>query len=393
MLHNLRKHLSWKLFVSYLVVMLVGVVILAGTAEWVAPSAFDRHLAAMGELMQSMMISNMMEGADTNLTNIDLNADLFNNFRDAITEALLVSIGVATLAAIVVSIFVSQQVVDPVRAVIAVTKRIAAGEYNQRVEVHASNPDDTDEIGQLAIQFNRMASQLEKLEDARRQLIADVSHELRTPLTSIKGYMEGLLDDVLPANEATYNQVLQEADRLARLVDDLQELSRLEAGDFELNRTHLEIPPLLQKALNNILPLAKAKGITLTLDCAQNLPQVLADRDRILQVILNLLSNALRYTPSRGEVWITAKQERNNVFIAVHDSGIGIPTPHLLRIFTRFYRVDKSRSREQGGSGIGLTIAQRLVEAHGGRIWAESPGEGKGSTFAFTLPTGTQAAE
>jgi two-component system sensor histidine kinase BaeS len=225
------------------------------------------------------------------------------------------------------------------------------------------------------------------VETLRRQLIGDVSHELRTPLTAIKGSMEGLIDGVIPATHETYQQIHQEADRLSRLVDDLQELSRVEAGAYPLDIRPVAVSTLVQTVLKRFAAQAQAKQIELRSDLPMDLPAVLADQDRITQVLTNLLGNALQYTPEGGQVTILATRHGDEILFSIIDTGIGIPAEYLPHLFTRFYRVDKSRSRQAGGgSGIGLTIARHLVEAHGGHIWAESAGEGQGSAFTFTLP-------
>jgi histidine kinase len=268
-----------------------------------------------------------------------------------------------------------------VRVLTDASRRIAEGHFGERVESAGS-----DELGQLAHSFNQMAEKLELVEAMRRQLIGDVSHELRTPLTAIKGSMEGLMDGVLPASADTYQQIHQEADRLAHLVDDLQELSRVEAGAYPLEIRPVAISTLVETALKRFAVQAQTKRIELRLDLPTDLPLVLADQDRITQVLTNLVGNALQYTPIGGQVTILSRRHQDEVHISVVDTGIGIPAEHLPHLFTRFYRVDKSRSRQAGGgSGIGLTIARHLVEAHGGRIWAESEGEGRGSTFTFSL--------
>jgi histidine kinase len=227
-----------------------------------------------------------------------------------------------------------------------------------------------------------------------------VTHELRTPLASIKGYMEGMLDGVLPAEPDTYYQIYQEADRLQRLVNDLQELSRVEAGGFELVHRPLAVGELIRQIVARLRPQFEEKEVSLTLNLPPGLPLVRADEDRLNQVLLNLAGNALQYTLSGGAVTITAQiqnlkskiptgytiQNSDEILISIHDTGLGIAAEHLPHLFDRFYRVDKSRSRAGGGSGIGLTIARHLVEAHGGRIWAASEGEGQGSTFSFSLP-------
>jgi len=245
---------------------------------------------------------------------------------------------------------------------------------------------ELDELAQLALHFNQMADRLERTESIRRQLIGDVAHELRTPLTAIKGSMEGLIDGVLPADAETFQQVYREADRLQRLVADLQELSRVEAGAYSLNLRPVSVGRLIEAFVARFGRQFAEKGVALETDLPAGLPSVMADEDRIGQVLLNLAGNALQYTPAGGKVRVAAHRQDNEVHIAVTDTGIGIAAEHLPHLFTRFYRVDKSRSRAGGGSGIGLTISRHLIEAHGGRIWAASPGPGQGSTFTFTLP-------
>ena len=202
--------------------------------------------------------------------------------------------------------------------------------------------------------------------------------------------MEGLEDGVLPATPETYQQVYSEADRLQRLVNDLQELSRVEAGAYQLNLESISPVSLIETVIKHLARQFEEKGIRIEEKLDENLPDVAADPDRILQVLTNLVGNALQYSPPGGKVIITATQEKSEIFISIADTGIGINPDQLPLIFNRFYRTDKSRTRASGGSGIGLTIAQALVKAHHGRIWAESPGEGKGSTFTFTLPAATR---
>lgn len=369
---NLQGRFVWKLMVSYLIVVIVGVITLAIAAESVIPTAFNRHMMGMGQ---------MMMGSDMALPDMEL--DLFNNFRTAVTEALTVATVAAMISAIAVSVFVSKRVVTPIRQMMRASRHIAAGHYHERVNVVSE-----DELGQLALSFNQMAHSLEQTETMRRDLIANVMHELRTPLTSIKGYMEGLMDGVLPSEAATYQQVYREADRLQRLVNDLQELSRVEAGAYELNRSPLQITELIEQTAVHLQPQFEEKGVNLEIEIPMSIPTVLADEDRISQVLLNLTGNALQYTPSGGTVTISVEKQSSELLVTVSDTGIGIAAEHLPHLFTRFYRVDKSRSRAGGGSGIGLTIVKHLVDGHGGRVWAESKGTGKGSVFGFSLPVG-----
>jgi len=373
----IRRHLGMKLFLSYVIVILVGVAVLASTAELLVPTAFDRHLAIMSSMMSNMM-GNSTPGLDQSL---------FTNFRAAVTEALGFAALAASVMAVITSIFISRQVVSPLQEMTSASQRIADGSYDERVRVSGNIPKkEQDELGQLALSFNQMAAKLEQTEAMRRQLIGDVTHELRTPLTTIKGYMEGLIDGVLPSNEETYTHIYREADRLQHLVNDLQELSRVEAGAYELHRQYTTVNDLVNTAITRLNRQFEEKEVDLTAHVPEDLPSVNIDADRIGQVLLNLLGNALQYTPPGGRVDITAVQLPEEIQIRISDTGIGIPAEHLHNIFTRFYRVDKSRSRSGGGSGIGLTIAKYLVEAHSGRIWVESQGAGKGSTFIFTIP-------
>jgi histidine kinase len=286
-----------------------------------------------------------------------------------------------------VSLFVSRRIVTPVREMMLASRRIAEGHYSERVNV-AGDPsrDELDELASLAVTFNQMAAKLEQIEATRRELIGNVAHELRTPLATIKGSMEGLIDGVLPAEAPTFQQIYREADRLQRLVSDLQELSRVESGAFDLNLKTLRVSDLVEATVARLGRQFDEKGVVLETDLPADLPRVRADEDRISQVLLNLAGNALQYTPAGGRVCVAARRRGNEVHLSVSDTGIGLAAEHLPYVFTRFYRVDKSRARVGGGSGIGLTIARHLVEAHGGHIWAESAGPGQGSTFTFSLP-------
>jgi histidine kinase len=379
-----RRHLGAKLLLSYLAIIAVGVVMLIIASQFILPSSFNRHMAGMGTMMGNGMPHTPGTGmGGQGFGGANVMSQLYSDFRAGFNEALLYAVLAATAIAILLSLYLSRSVTAPVQAMSLATQRIADGRYEERVQVQSE-----DELGQLARRFNRMAEKLAQVESMRRQLIGDVSHELRTPLTAIKGSMEGLIDGVLPPTEETFQQIHAEADRLNRLVDDLQELSRVEAHAYQLDIRRLDVSDFIQTVTKRLAPQFETSGVALEVDLSPGLPRVLADEDRIVQVLTNLTGNALQHTPENGKVTIIASRADGEAQISVHDTGIGIPPEHLPHIFDRFYRVDKSRSRRAGGgSGIGLTIARALVEAHGGRIWAESPGEGQGSTFTFTLPT------
>lgn len=369
-----RRHLGAKLLLSYLAIIVVGVAILIIASQFILPASFNRHMAGMGN--NGGMMGNG-QGFGGNSMN-----QLYLDFRASFNESLLYAALAAIVVAIALSLFLSRSVIAPVRAMSLATQRITEGRYDERVEVNG-----TDELAQLAARFNQMAEKLNQVESMRRQLIGDVSHELRTPLTAIKGSMEGLMDGILPATDETYQQIHSEAERLNRLVNDLQELSRVEARAYELDFRSLDVSSLVHSMSKRLALQFESKRITLDLELPAGLPHILADEDRIIQVLTNLTGNALQYTPENGRITISAMQVNNEVQISIRDTGIGIPPEHLSHIFDRFYRVDKSRSRQAGGgSGIGLTIARALIEAHGGRIWVESMGEKRGSTFNFTVP-------
>ncbi|MCO6451557.1 MAG: HAMP domain-containing protein [Caldilineales bacterium] len=367
LLTRIRSHLGWKLMLSYLVVIAAGAVVLVVMVQVQTPSAIARHIQRMASHIAS---------------DPGLEVDLQHNFTSAISEVTLVAAVAAVIVAVVVSLFTARRIVTPIHEMMAASQRIAEGNYQQRVFVPSE-----DELGGLATSFNQMADTLERTEQRRLELIGDVAHELRTPLSNIRSVMEGLIDGVLPAEPATYQGVQSEVSRLQRLVHDLQELSKAEAGQAGLELRPIEPAALIAAATQRLRLQFEDKGVRLQEDVPGHLPEVLADAARSTQVLLNLLGNALQYTPEGGEVTVTARQQGAEVVFLVKDTGIGIAPEHLPHLFERFYRVDKSRSRAGGGSGIGLTISRHWVEAQGGRIWGESEGEGRGSTFGFTLPT------
>lgn len=231
-------------------------------------------------------------------------------------------------------------------------------------------------------------TELRRLEKLRQDFVANVSHELRTPLTSIKGYAETLLDGALKdeRNAKDFIEIIyHDSDRLAKLIDDLLDLSRIESGKLKMVLLPVDILEVIKKAFAVLAPQAKKKSITINLDSSPDLPKVLADESRLSQVVLNLLDNAIKYTPEGGKVFIFAFTKEQYVQVDIKDTGIGIPPESLPRIFERFYRVDKARSRQLGGTGLGLSIVKHIVLAHGGQVWVESELE-KGSTFSFTIP-------
>ena len=371
-----RAGIGLKLFLSYLLVAGVGVLTLFVGASYLAPTLFERSMLGMMGGPMHEMGRGMMDRMSAAMSE-----EISGSFREAVTTSLLVATGAAALAAVVVSYFTSRQIVAPVWRLARASRRISDGHYAERVPAEGH-----DELARLGDAFNQMASSLEEAERRRLALIGDVAHELRTPLSTFEGYAEGLLDGVVEPSSETFALLHREARRLRRLVDDLQELSRVEARQISLNPRPLAPAHLVEAAVSRMASQFEEKGLSLTCDVSGKLPTVQADEDRSLQVITNLLGNALRYTPPGGQVTISVRPAGDRVEFAMSDTGIGIAAEHLPHLFERFYRVDRSRSRAAGGSGIGLTIARYLVEAQGGTIRAESPGLGHGSTFTFSLP-------
>lgn len=368
-LDRLRQRLGLKLFFSYLIIIAIGVLSLVLAAQLSAPAALARHAARMEETL-------MMMGDNQALVQ-----DLNESFVRAVNEILLVAAAVALVAAVVISLFVTRRLVGPIQRMKAASERIAAGDYEERVAVTSE-----DELGALARSFNQMAQTLAETEERRRRLIGDVAHELRTPLANVRGVMEGLVDGVLPPEPATFHQVEREVSRLQRLVQDLEALSRAEAGQTLLEQEEVDPAQFIGDAAERLRPQFREKGVALAVHVPPDLPPVTVDKWRMTQVMLNLLGNALQYTPAGGGVTVTAGQDGQQLVVRVADTGVGIAADHLPHLFERFYRVDKSRARAGGGSGIGLTITRHLVQAHGGHVWAESEGPGRGSAFTFTLP-------
>lgn len=366
-----RGGLRSRLFLAHLLVIAAGMLTLLATTLVLAPSLFERLMTGMMGASPAGM-GGMMGGLEQSVTAA---------FRGAMLQSLLLSTSVAAVTAVIVSLVVAGRIVGPIERLLAASRRIAAGQYAQRVPV-----EGRDELAALAEQFNRMATALEEAERRRVALIGDVAHELRTPLATIAGYTEGLLDGVVAPDAGTFALLHDEADRLRRLVRDLQELSRAEAHQLPIQPRAVAPGPLVEQALAVVEPQFADKQIRIERVLSVDLPEVEADADRIVQVLINLLGNALRSTPSGGAVRIAVERGEQTVVFHVADSGMGISSEHLPHLFERFYRVDKARSRALGGSGIGLTIAKAVVEAHGGQIWAGSPGAGQGATFSFSLP-------
>jgi signal transduction histidine kinase len=371
---SLFRQLRWKLFLSHMLIVVIGVVVLLATAFFIAGTQ-------LGETPLS--VSGVFGVTDTNTPtqNPPPSTSGLENFRIVVEQSLLIAGFAALAAAIVVSLYVSRRIVEPLQELSLVSHRLAQGYYRERTVIQSD-----DEMADLSSSINQLADALEQTEQRRLTLLADVAHELRTPLTTIEGYMEGLIDGVIEPEPETFAMIQHEATRLKWLIQELALLSRAEAGQLRVDTKPVALQEIIQNVVAQFRPQFAAQDITLNLDLPYIPTIVRADADRIEQVLINLLANGLQYTPSSGIVTIRVTPSDYFVEVSVHDSGIGVPSEHLPHIFERFYRVDKSRARTSGGTGIGLTIARHLVYAHGGEIWAESQGVGHGASFYFTLP-------
>jgi len=300
------------------------------------------------------------------------------SFLDQINRALLLAGVLAGALSILLGLGLSRGLAAPLAHLTAAARRIASGDLSQRVPETGSA-----EVAALGQAFNQMATDLEKTDELRRNLMADVSHELRTPLSVIQGNLRAILDGVYHLEQAEIAVLYDETRLLNRLVDDLRELALAEAGQLRLERQPVAPADVVNRAMQSARAQAEARGIALQVDLPEHLPLVDVDSQRIGQVLGNLLNNALIHTPSGGEVVVAARVREPEVEVSVKDTGDGIPPEHLPYIFDRFYRAD--RSRATGSTGLGLAIAKQLVEAHGGRIEVESE-VGRGTQFTFTLP-------
>jgi len=299
-------------------------------------------------------------------------------FDESIRIVLLVAALTATAAGVLLASFVGRRLARPIGRVGAAARRIASGDYGARV-----SREGPAELVSLADSFNQMAASLEEGERLRRELIANAAHELRTPLTNLKGYLEGLRDGVIPAEEATYASLWDEAERLVRLAGSLEILAEGDARPAPGQTHEIDVSAALRSAIDLAAPSFERSEIALEFASSDHVT-ARADPDGLAQVLGNLLQNAARYTPPGGRVSVRVERRLDDVCVSVENSGDSIPVADLPHLFERFYRVDKSRDQAHGGAGIGLAIVQQLVEASGGTVGAES--DGGLTRFWFSLP-------
>lgn len=362
---NVKKlNLQARLFFSHILVTIVGVTASSVVGNFFSPRFFQFHVRAL-------------EGKG--LTIRTAHAQLLEVFETAWTRGNFWSFLIGTLAAAILSYWIAKRIVQPLNQMETVVYKFAHGNLDERMP-HFEIP----ELDRLAVGFNRMACSLEEVESRRREIIDDLTHELRTPLTIIRGRLEEIADGIIIGNFQIYSRLIRETKRLQRLVNDLQELSQAEAGNLSLNLKTTNLRYILQPLVARFADQLLDSDRSLTLDCPNDLPCVKIDGDRLEQILVNLLSNAIRHTPS-GSITLKAWSQGDRVWISVTDTGSGIAEEELPHIFKRFWRSQKSRSQKYGGTGIGLAISRRLVELHGGEIFVTSQ-LGVGTTFKFFLP-------
>jgi signal transduction histidine kinase len=304
----------------------------------------------------------------------------FLKLSSSINRSLLLGGSLAIGIALLLTFVLSRRMTSPIEVLAKAARRLGHGDLSQRVRLQGES-----EVTALAEAFNSMAADLEYAEQLRRNMVADVAHELRTPLSNIQGYLEAIRDGVVEPDAAAIRSLSEETYLLSRLVNELQELSLAEAGELKLVYQAEDIANLVKQAVTPWQPQVTARELSLFVELPDDLPLVNIDWQRVNQVLHNILENAVAHTPKGGTIDVAASQKGKWVEVSISDTGEGIPAEDLPHIFERFYRVDKSRARATGGSGLGLTIAKRLIEAHGGTITVQSK-LGQGSRFSFTLP-------
>ena len=360
-----RPRLAVRLITSMAVVIAVGGLTLLVTVNLVAPGLFHEHLSHFG--MMSPQVTQHAEEA------------FASSFAIAITVAMVASL----LAAALVSWLLVRRVARPVEELARAAETVGAGDY--RIEVPAE--PFSSELEQLGTSFEHMADRLAATDATRTRLLADLAHELRTPLATLEAYIDGLEDGVVIADADAYATMRAQVARLRRLAVDVRESSAAAEHALHLALVQSDAAELVTQAVAAAAPRYQAKGVLLQLQKPSDRLRVLADPERLGQVLGNLLDNALRHTPASGAVTVSTAMAGGDVTIDVADTGDGIPPTQLEAVFERFHRVDPSRTSADGsGSGLGLTIARAIVVDHGGTLTATSAGPGAGATFTVTLP-------
>jgi len=301
-------------------------------------------------------------------------------FLQRTNNALLIGAGGAIIVAVLLGVLMSRQFLGPLAELTTAIESVKLGKFDQRVPVRTQ-----DELGELALAFNQMGEELQRANKLRRQMTADIAHDLRTPLTVISGYLEGLRDGSLQPTQTRFDTLFQESQLLKRLIEDLRTLSLADAGELILVYQTITPRELLEQVIASFTPLADSQSVKLNMDVSDDLPQMEVDRDRMVQVLGNLVSNSLRFTPQDGKITLSADLSDGDIILIVGDTGSGIAPEYLDNIFARFYRASESRYQSDNESGLGLAIAKSIVTAHGGQISAKST-LGQGTMITILLP-------
>lgn len=297
----------------------------------------------------------------------------------------LIWVGLAILGGgLAASYFLARSITVPLRKVSKAAEEIARGNYEQKVKVETK-----DEVGNLALLFNKMSEALATNTNLRKQLLANVAHELRTPLAIIQGHLEGMVDGVIAPSKEQLQSLHEEAVKLNRLIAELRDLSLAEVRQLALEKQPVDINQLLLHSVSMLKPAAESRGIQIRCELTEDLPMIMADAHRLSQVFYNLLINGLRYSSEGSQIkvktFLSEEADKSWICIWIEDQGIGISQEDLPYLFEHFYRGDKSRDRKSGGSGLGLAIVKQLLEIHGGKVSVEST-VGEGSCFKVMLP-------
>ncbi len=293
--------------------------------------------------------------------------DIHQMFITSVHHYLLWAAALALVLAFILSYLLTRRVLRPLSQMTSITRQVAAGNYSTRVDVVTE-----DEVGELGNAFNRMADSLEQIESLRKKMVVDVAHDLRTPLTNLRGYLEALTDGVIPPSQETFRMLQDEILHLVHLVENLQQLARADVARAYLSKKPFDLHEAVDQMLALFQPNFQAKEIVLKRSYAAEIPSANADREKLLQVLRNLIENGVKFTPSGGTIRISTEVVSGGLMVTVANSGEVISPEDLPYIFERFYKADRSRSVERSGAGIGLSIVKELVEAHGGEVGAES---------------------
>jgi two-component system OmpR family sensor kinase/two-component system sensor histidine kinase BaeS len=304
--------------------------------------------------------------------------DALSEFRDELARPIFQAGGIGLLAAIIMAVIISRTIARPLQYIASATTAVAEGQYDQQVPV--TGPP---EIREVAASINHMSGEVRAAQQIQRDFLVNVSHDLKTPLTSIQGYAQAIIDGATADSVKAAAIIYDEAARLNRMVVELTDLARLENGQLSMQMVPLDLSQIVAAVGERMVIVAHKKGLTMNVD-APPMPEIQADGDRIAQVVTNLISNAIKYTPSGGSIRVSTQINNGGIELTVEDTGIGIPAADLPRVFERFYQVDKTRGPRRG-TGLGLAIAQEIVHAHKGTISVASAGEG--STFRVWLPS------